>query len=109
MVIQTDLIEMRHIVGDLVHDITGMKQGSLYFLAYDTGTWDLCVVLTPANPRVRESQQSVNCDFVEEDGAQRQSRHCTYCIQSSSAIGASHVLQVLPSSWMRMECIWGRW
>jgi len=66
MVIQTDLIEMRHIVGDLVHDITGMKQGSLYFLAYDTGTWDLCVVLTPANPRVRESQQSVNCDFVEE-------------------------------------------
>jgi len=96
---------MRYIAGDLVSDLKSMKKDSLYFIERVPGnssTRTLCIVLAPANPLVDESEQSVDCEFVQEDGAQRQSRQCTSCKQSSGA------MQELPARW-RIILVWVCW
>jgi len=102
---------MPYVIGAAVDDILLMQKGERYFLECETGeqtSWDLCIVMAPADKRHDESLQQVNCNFVEADGTTRADTARLHKILVHK--WSPHVLQVVPPFWIRyMVDLRGRW
>jgi hypothetical protein len=93
---------MPYVIGAAVDDILLMQKGERYFLECETGeqtSWDLCIVMAPADKRHDESLQQVNCNFVEADGTTRADTARLHKILVHK--WSPHVLQVVPPFWIR--------